>query len=418
MEVVVNQKSSLKTGISYKKYFWIIVISAFCMNVMDVGLYIPFLFIPLMFIQLIQKRFSYMFITVFVSLFSSFLLYASFLYMYKFIAIGTFIRYILFPIIMLTLGYSLVKNDIGYKKTYRYLFTVIFSFTAFGFLSFTKTILSYGSLDRVTQSFGGRYVINVWNSGIISATVVNMVLAFGLSLISTIFISSKVMPNGKKSKLLLFICFLISTYIAIQLANRTSLLIILVCFITTVLFSDRLTIKKIRNVFFILFITGVSISFFNGNVLGIRNYWYSTTLANRFEQNQLTSDPRVLAWKNGFFGLFQYPFGGRKTFLGGLSYAHNMWLDIGVDTGALPFLLMVLFTLLSLIVVIKFIKSDNQLLLKSIIVGLFVSFNLTFFVEPVIQASFTYFNIYCFIIGMVLRLNLDRKMTSLEKIVS
>lgn len=404
-QVLVYKKEKIK----HKDILWVVLIAVFCMNFMNVGLYVPLLISPVIFLIMLQEKLSYRFIATFTVLLITFLTYSSLTLMYGFIEVGTAIRYILIPITMLSLGYHLVRNDVNFKKTYLYLFTLIISFTLYGFFDYLKTINVYGTLDAAMLVFGGRVLLNVWDGTPVSATAINMTLSLGLSLLSLIFISSREMPTKMVTKGLLIFSFLVSAFITIQLGNRTSLVIIIVCLLVSVLFSRKLSMKKIKNFILTAIVFSIGSTLYFLNFLGLKTIGENSLLLTRFTQMNLTDDPRKDGWITAFFGLFEYPLGGRETIIPGLKYAHNMWLDMGTDAGFLSFFLMIFFSLLTLAAIVKFVRSCQSILMKSLVIALYTAFNLTFFIEPVIQGSFTYFIIFCFFIGMILRLNAEYK---------
>jgi len=60
----------------------------------------------------------------------------------------------------------------------------------------------------------------------------------------------------------------------------------------------------------------------------------------RFQSVGLGTNGRSDAWGRMLTHFFDQPFGGRQQNLGGLSYAHNLWLDVTNDSGLLSVLIL------------------------------------------------------------------------------
>jgi oligosaccharide repeat unit polymerase len=317
------------------------------------------------------------------------------------------------PICLYILGYKLVNNDHNYRKAYRYISILIISSTFYAFFSVVKTIRTYGSLSNALDSFGGREVINLWNSSIIAATGLNTILAFSLGLLPILFFTDKKLRHRKKIKLLVLSCFLASAYCTIQIGNRTGMIIILVSFIIVMLCSQKISFKKIITLICVSVLLLILKYLYDQDFLGIKYYWTRTILYSRFQGNGLANDPRVAAWQVAFYGLFQNPIGGRLTQLPfSIGFAHNIWLDVGYDSGIIPFVMLVIFTLISIKSLINFRNQNHPLMLKVILIGLFTSILITFFSEPILRGWNSCFNLYCFIVGVVQRLNFDNKLNN------
>ena len=81
-------------------------------------------------------------------------------------------------------------------------------------------------------------------------------------------------------------------------------------------------------------------------------------------------------------------------------YAHNLWVDIAKETGIIPFILYILFCVISAVTVITYLKRSNFDREKVIFVSsIFVASILVFFTEPVMEGSPMTFGIFCFVVG-------------------
>lgn len=119
---------------------------------------------------------------------------------------------------------------------------------------------------------------------------------------------------------------------------------------------------------------------------------------------------RFRAQMNVIRQLFDYPFGGYQMDLCGLKHCHNVWLDIANAAGLIPFGLMVVYTIISVIDIITFLRNgfirDE---LKFIVSGLYVSLILYYMVEPALMADVKFFVPWTFLNGIVCGCNLSYK---------
>ncbi|ABS25442.1 hypothetical protein [Anaeromyxobacter sp. Fw109-5] len=122
-------------------------------------------------------------------------------------------------------------------------------------------------------------------------------------------------------------------------------------------------------------------------------------LAERFMERGVETE-RYGAWLAVLASLPRHPFGGRMADLGGLNYAHNLWLDIAVDAGALPALLLLAFQASHLPAIKRVVRSAAPSPVRVALVGLGVSFLATFAVEPAMQFSIVYVAASGYALGM------------------
>lgn len=338
------------------------------------------------------------------------LLSFSILYIIPMLSIGLSVHviliYVFHPICFYIFGYRVAISDFNFKKSTRLIFIVIASSTLYGLFSLIKTILTYGSMSNAMVFLHGRLVLDMWGTRVIAATGINTTISLGLALLPILFLSGKGLKGSKKIKMLSIIFFTISLFIATQLANRTALVIIITSFVVTLLFAERISLKKITKFILLgglLFLIRV---IYTANFLGIKESWESTLLFSRFNISSLSEDPRLEGWKAAFLGLFEYPLGGRKADIK-LSFAHNLWLDVGYDSGIPAIVLLLIFTVVSLVVLIRFVRNNPPVIFKGLVISLYVSFLISFSIEPIIQGWFSYFTLFCCLVGIIQRMNFN-----------
>jgi len=333
------------------------------------------------------------------------IIYALVQYYYKFSTNGTILLYLIYPFTLYVMGYIVTNGK--YKKMYQYLILVIVSFTLFGYLSLLNTVLTYGDMTSAIKTFGGqRLVMNFWDDSFITATGINTLLSFGLAMLPLVFLKDNKDKHNNTIRIMALLSFVAATYCVLQLGNRSGFAIIVLSFLVTTLFVRKASLKKVAGIFSTAFFLLIFKYLFDQNMFGLRFAWENTLLYARLQSTDIGSDSRVLAWKLTFNGLFENPMGGKETLIP-LNYAHNLWLDVAFEGGFFPFAVLVLFTLISIGSIITFRRYNHPVVLKGIVIALFTAFIITFMVEPVIQGWFTYFNIFCFIVGMIQRQNFE-----------
>lgn len=100
--------------------------------------------------------------------------------------------------------------------------------------------------------------------------------------------------------------------------------------------------------------------------------------------------------------LFKYPFGGNQMELAGLNYAHNVWLDMANRAGLLPFILIVMYTILTVCNLMKLIR--NQVIgqeIKFILVSVYIALFLYYMVEPALDANLMFWAVWMLICGLI-----------------
>jgi hypothetical protein len=96
--------------------------------------------------------------------------------------------------------------------------------------------------------------------------------------------------------------------------------------------------------------------------------------------------------------MFEHPFGGLKN----TEYYHNMWLDIGRVAGILPFLCMMVYTIVVNVHLIRILsKKELGAQFRYLLFCIYLGIQLNFFVEPIIEGLMGFFLAFTVINGMV-----------------
>lgn len=374
-------------------------------NFMGYSEILPIIVTPIILLMIPNIKFSKRFITTLVILVFFLLNYNIISYLYGFSTLFSSIGKTIFAPLLMTIGYCIAGLDSknNYNSFIIILSLVIGSFL-YGFGSLLKSINMYGNYSNVISSLNGRFIADLWSSEFITATVINASVSMGLSIAGLLLY--RLHPHfilNYFSKFFILIIFIGSIYISGTIGNRTGIMIALICFLIILLlkFSSN---NKSRILIFISTISIFIISsfFYQYNILGIKSSLKDLFIFERFSSSDFGGDPRFDAWLTTVLNFNQNLNGGRNIELN-LSYVHNLWLDVFYDSGLIPFILLMIFTLLSLITLLQFLKLKINLAYKALIIGLFAAFYLTFAVEPIMQGFNIYFTCFCFVLGIMQR---------------
>lgn len=313
--------------------------------------------------------------------------------------------YLLFPFLAFIGGYFISETDKSYRKVYSIVFLFMIATTGFVFLSYLQTISVYGSLENVTNVLGGRLIASFWDvSSPIRATSMAVMLLFGLSLLPTVLVAT---PKSKwflGAKILTVVSFITSMIMALQVGSRTSVMVAVISLIAYILFVGKFNLKKIYGILSIALVGGIGRYLFNRDIFNMKTAYEETVIYERFQESGLES-ARYDAWEQVLTNFFAYPLGRREIDLK-LGYAHNLWLDVVYDVGWIAGVLLIVFMVISLIVLFKFMKFNHPLYLKAIMLLTFVGFYIFFMTEPTLSGGQrVYFVLYTFFVGILVGLN-------------
>ena len=111
---------------------------------------------------------------------------------------------------------------------------------------------------------------------------------------------------------------------------------------------------------------------------------------------------RFKAQASALSQIFVYPMGGFHMDLCGLNSCHNVWLDIANASGVIPFALFVVYTIISMMDLFRYVRhTEDSATRKSILIGLYVTFVLYYMVEPALLANYYYLIPWIFVNGII-----------------
>ena len=125
-------------------------------------------------------------------------------------------------------------------------------------------------------------------------------------------------------------------------------------------------------------------------------------VANMQKDGGIFNNVRFAAQRLAIQQLFVYPMGGFQMDLGSIHQAHNVWLDIANAAGLIPFfsfLAYTLYVLRELIMLVR--KKDIISETKLILLGIYVTFMMFYFLEPALEASIHLMTPWIFVNGII-----------------
>lgn len=306
------------------------------------------------------------------------------------------------PIAFYFIGYHICGDILGVKFKKIIIYIVLGTFI-------------HGALNMAMfflKNIKGRYIPDIWSGVYMTATLQGVLF----TMICSLLFYSMFIEKNMKLKVLFVLCILFAIYSTFQTASRTLIIIIINVFVINILLYLLINTKinKKRVIKLITYIILIIISFIfimKFNIFNIKTIYEESALYERIEyeqQTKLDEDPRFDMYKIVIKNMFVYPMGGNKI-EGNLKYAHNIWLDTIIEVGIIPFVLLIIYTIMTIITTVKFIANkyiDEEY--KYIYLSIYMSLLLNFSVEPILQGIPYIFMIMCIINGMSKRI-LDEK---------
>lgn len=97
--------------------------------------------------------------------------------------------------------------------------------------------------------------------------------------------------------------------------------------------------------------------------------------------------------------MLAYPYGGSKILQG--NYAHNLWIDTINTVGIIPFYLITLYSILTMLNLIKLIKNNNiKDDIKHLLFSIYLGLSINFMLEPILEGVPYLFATMCIINGL------------------
>lgn len=296
--------------------------------------------------------------------------------------------YLVAPILAYAAGWIIVETS--EENTTRIVQYMIYSaIVGFGIHALLNYAINIGKNRwELTDFFSGN-IRAATGSGSINTLIFSLIIYF-------IFIEER-----KRFKIAAIFFWIISVLYALLLGNRTQFVIILIVFVVSLVlyFGEKRDLWMILKVtMIVMLVIGIVVILYDTNKFGIKTMVDSSNLMIRIKTDTTGADEyRFSSIAKGLDNLFEHPLGGMQD----TSYYHNMWLDIGRVAGILPFMIMVVYSVIINSHAIRIFRLCQVDWFRYLILCVYLGIQINFFTEPILEGNIEYFLFFCVINGMV-----------------
>ena len=273
---------------------------------------------------------------------------------------------------------------------------------ATGFTVFAFLCVRDGVSESPTFLITGRTAPDFWaKSEIVNGTELGMFSALGLCMLPVAVLGSNE-PQQRHGFYRVFLASLaaIGLFTNVVLQNRSPDVALGVSLVACSLFFYRRSRSnpqfRVGAMAFRLtplaLLAVVAVAFYPEFVTNI--------LFARFGEQGMESE-RSEVWGLTISNLLNFPFGGKTLDLGAARYAHNLWLEVSYTAGFFPFILLVLFHALHGPAIARFFRNPPSVLSGMVVLSMLTAMFVACVVEPVLDASITYFTASCLVLGLI-----------------
>jgi hypothetical protein len=388
-----------ETNLFKKELLLFIILGMVLLNIFNFAIYWSYLAIPIAFVlfrdysSLLDTRFF--FLVLFSVLYFICLTFTGIPLRELSISMSTKIGYLVLPAVFYFLGKYIIYKYPKLTTFYSILFFICIFFSILPFLANIRSVFENGFMQQ-------RNLRLFWmgQGELTAATEIGSYFALNLTLIPILFIRKN---TAWERNLALFalVLFAMGIFSTLNISYRTGILLtfstlLVFLFVPGKGFHAFLMVGTFILIIIVLYLM---------NAWGIRFWFEHSYFFERIAHTDISQESRISIWKNNLIGLFRNPYGHFRTGIGN-DFAHNLWLDVGLRTGFMPLLPLLVFTVMALVTQARLIYDRSaDLFLRVLLAGSAVAFYVTFFFEPALEGLFIMFFIYCFYTGMVQELS-------------
>ncbi|MDC6366866.1 MULTISPECIES: O-antigen ligase family protein [Flavobacteriaceae] len=299
--------------------------------------------------------------------------------------------YATFPPIFYLLGKKIIQKQTN-TSILAYLlilFGIVYSLT--GILSVGTNLLEGGFVQL------GRSIADFWTGNERLATAMGSFFVFNMAIPGLLIVSKKKLSLF--SKVLLMGVFVISLLCVFRLGSRTQISLAFIGIVVGIAYriKSQNLLSNFR-FFFVLFILLIlAINYVSIDL----DADYLSSLGQRLQdsENAASAGGRTDRWYKSMVNLVEKPLGWSVDEFG---YSHNMWFDAARNGTVISFILLLIFTVISIKNIIRTLKvNPNATLFNATILLFNIVIFLQFFVEPVLESLYVLFAFYCLIQGYI-----------------
>lgn len=325
---------------------------------------------------------------------------------HRIVGLSSVFYYFVGPIAAYIIG-QLVTSQ-SWVSVRNYIFIIVFGNFIHGLMNVAYATSLYG----FSFFFSGlRSFPDIWSQDMLTATLQGTFYTLTASLL---FYSITIIKEELLVSFMIIAMVIFSLLASVLMGNRTLLYITGFVFLASFIMYSKLEKRKIRVIrilFLICILVLLFYLFYAANFFELRDIIDNSLLVSRMKYSDTLKDPRLSVYFLALKQIFLYPFGGYRMYLGGLSYAHNLWLDVLYATGLIPFMFLLLFSIYVLINLYKLIKMPSLSLSPKLLwFGIYAGYMLNFMVEPILEGVPMMFISFCFISGMLSNYYMQKKL--------
>lgn len=235
---------------------------------------------------------------------------------------------------------------------------------------------------------------------IMSATARGAKVSLSLAALALI-LSPVINIKERKYQILFVVLGILSLITTLHLLNRTGIVIITLAVLLVILKNIR--VYTIKTIIYILLLSSVVIGFFLYPLIKKSDVVESySKREDSSESGTLSAGGRTVFWIAAIDSLVSRPINGGYASPKKRNYSHNLWLDVVAVAGTIPFLALIVATIINLRKNYYLIRSSTNIsrFFVSIIIVLNVGYLLTCMVEPILEGNFIYVFSYFYFWGM------------------
>lgn len=256
------------------------------------------------------------------------------------------------------------------------------------------------SIQSGTFQYSSEYVLDIWSHELHNRTIIGMYLTpMVVCSIPVLFFRAHNINSVKRMGLVF--CCVLADAISIYIGNRTLLVLTVVSLAVCVIQGIRIERKKIHLLLLCLFFIFFAWSLYLVDAFGIKEFMENSFLAKRTSVGLESS--RWQLYSDTLRNILNYSLGFITTHGNNglaLSWAHNIWLDILIFSGYIPFVLFLIFTVRVIEVAISIQKLSASVFFRIFVLSITCGLLLNWAVEPILSANPYYFMQCCLIFAL------------------
>lgn len=286
---------------------------------------------------------------------------------------------LIFPITMWQVGQRIVRRTKNPQSDIIVLLLMIFSLALPAIVFNIAQAIDTGEVINVTRA-----IRNDDGDILRSATGFGMMLSLMLGC-SGVLLLQATTKTDTRIKIFLIIGAIAAIFSTIHLVNRTGLVLVgLSLFVAIIL--RPLTFKRACYIVLVIVAVGSICYFVLGDTYFMDAMEYYEGREKEEGYGSESYGGRTDRWAAAVTQLAEQPFGNANglNFFGKYTYAHNMWLDVGLKGGIFAMAMLILFSIVTIQQTIKFFRNRNlSLFERNLMVLVCLTMFLQAFVEPV-----------------------------------